>query len=482
MGTGLELEGRRKDGTTFPVEIGLSVIATSTGKLGVAFVSDITQRKQMEQAARAHTEQVQALAASLLTAQEEERRRVSRELHDQICQQLASMALDIERLAADFPPLAGAQSRVADLRARIIKASEQTRHIAYELHPSVLDDLGVVASLQSLCKEFSERTKIPVEFTSVAMPPKVPREIASCLYRVSQESLENIAKHSGAKRVSVALAVHKGTGVLTITDDGAGFDLEAVKGRGGLGFIGMEERARLINGKLSIAAKPGHGTRIALRSSFDCRQRMKRARIILADDHTLTLEGIRAVIEPHHEIVGMVPDGRALVDAALRLNPDLILLDITMPLLNGIDAAVQIKKSLPGVKLLFVTMHINPAYLEAALNAGGNGYVLKSASREEFLEAIKSVIDGRIYVSPTLSSEHLERFKDPARAAATLRLTVREREILQLIAEGRAAKEIAHLLSISINTVAFHRENIKRKLGLRTTAELTKHAIEQGLV
>ena len=265
MGAGLDLEGRRKDGKTFPVEIGLSVIATSTGKLGVAFVSDITQRKQMEQAARAHTEQVQALAASLLTAQEEERRRVSRELHDQICQQLASMALDIERLAADFPPLAGAQSRVADLRARIITASEQTRHIAYELHPSVLDDLGVVASLQSLCKEFSERTKIPVEFTSVAMPPKVPREIASCLYRVSQESLENIAKHSGAKRVSVALAGHKGAGVLTITDDGAGFDLEAVKGRGGLGFIGMEERARLINGKLSIAAKPGHGTRIALR-------------------------------------------------------------------------------------------------------------------------------------------------------------------------------------------------------------------------
>ena len=127
---------------------------------------------------------------------------------------------------------------------------------------------------------------------------------------------------------------------------------------------------------------------------------MKRARIILADDHTLTLEGIRAVIEPHHEIVGMVLDGRALVDAALRLNPDLIVLDITMPLLNGIDAAVQIKKSLPGVKLLFVTMHVNPAYLEAALSAGGNGYVLKSAAREELLEAIQSVMDGRIYVTP----------------------------------------------------------------------------------
>ena len=209
---------------------------------------------------------------------------------------------------------------------------------------------------------------------------------------------------------------------------------------------------------------------------------MKRARILLADDHPLTLEGIRAVLEPHHEIVGTVTDGRALLDAALRLKPELIVLDITMPLLNGIDAAVQIKKSLPGVKLLFVTMHVNPAYLEAALNAGATGYVLKSAAREELLDAIKSVLDGHIYVTPSLSGEHLERFTDPSRAAATLRLSTREREILQLIAEGRAGKEIAFLLSISIKTVAFHRENIKRKLGLGTTAELTKHAIEQGLV
>jgi len=209
---------------------------------------------------------------------------------------------------------------------------------------------------------------------------------------------------------------------------------------------------------------------------------MKRTRVLLADDHTLTLEGIRSVIEPHHDIVGMLTDGRALVDAALRLKPDLIILDITMPLLNGIDAAVQIRKSFPGVKLLFVTMHVNPAYLEAALNVGATGYVLKSAAREELLDAISSVLSGRIYISPSLSSQHLERFRDPARAAATLRLSAREREILQLIAEGKAAKEIAHVLNISTKTVAFHRDNIKRKLGLRTTAELTKHAIEQGLV
>jgi DNA-binding NarL/FixJ family response regulator len=209
---------------------------------------------------------------------------------------------------------------------------------------------------------------------------------------------------------------------------------------------------------------------------------MKRARILLADDHNLTLEGIRAVLEPHHEIVGTVTDGRALLDAALSLQPDLIAMDITMPLLNGIDAAVHIRKTLPGVKLLFVTMHANIAYLEAALDAGGTGYVLKSAAREELLEAVNRVLNGQIYITPGLSGESLERFIDPSRAAAALRLTARERETLQLIAEGRAAKEIAFRLNISIKTVAFHRENIKKKLGLGNTADLTKHAIEQGLI
>jgi DNA-binding NarL/FixJ family response regulator len=209
---------------------------------------------------------------------------------------------------------------------------------------------------------------------------------------------------------------------------------------------------------------------------------MRTARILLADDHALTLSGMRAVLEPHCEIVGSVADGRALVDAALRLRPQAIVMDIGMPLLNGIDAAVQIKKHLPAVKLLFVTMHDSPAYLLSALQAGASGYILKSAASEELLEAIDSALDGHIYVSSRLSKESLDRFRDSPRAATAFHLSQRERETLQLIAEGRIEKEIAFVLNISIKTVGFHRENIKRKLGLRTTAELTKYAIEQGLI
>ncbi len=264
MGLGLELQARHRDGTVFPVEIGLSPIETPAGKLSVAFVSDITQRRQMEHTARAHAQEVRALAASLMTAQEEERRRVSRELHDQICQQLASLAMDIGALAAD-PPRPDAQRRLQALQIRVARVSEETRHIAYELHPSVLDDLGLVASLRGLCREFSARApNVALDFRESVVPAALPREVASCVYRIAQESLQNAAKHANATHVSVALAVQGESIVLTIEDDGVGFDLEAVKGRGGLGLIGMEERARLAKGKLTVAARPGHGARIAL--------------------------------------------------------------------------------------------------------------------------------------------------------------------------------------------------------------------------
>jgi len=208
---------------------------------------------------------------------------------------------------------------------------------------------------------------------------------------------------------------------------------------------------------------------------------MKRPRIVLAEDYPVALEGIRSLLAPHYEIAGAVTDGRALLEAALRLKPDLIITDITMPRLNGIDAAIQIQASLPGTKVLFFTMHSSSSSVRAAFEAGGTGYVLKSGSLEELLDAVQSVLSDRIYVSPGPSTAHAEPFQDSERAA-TFRLSMRERETLQLIAEGRAAKEIAHIMSVSVKTVAFHRQKIKRKLGLRTAAELTKKAIEIGLV
>jgi DNA-binding NarL/FixJ family response regulator len=208
---------------------------------------------------------------------------------------------------------------------------------------------------------------------------------------------------------------------------------------------------------------------------------MKRARIILADDHTLILEGLHNVVSPHYDVVESVRDGRSLVESTLRLKPDLVILDITMPLLNGLDAARQLRRALPRLKLLFVTMHANPTYLREALSAGGSGYVLKSSAREEILDAIEKVLNGETYVSRGIAGEDVGLLSRK-HAFASSNLTSREREILQMIAEGRSSKEMAFVLSISAKTVAFHRDNIKAKLGLRSTAELTKFALQEGLI
>ncbi len=194
------------------------------------------------------------------------------------------------------------------------------------------------------------------------------------------------------------------------------------------------------------------------------------------------LDGFCNLLQPKYDVVGTAENGQALVEAALQLKPDLVILDITMPILNGIDAAREIRKRLPQVKLLFFTMHTSPTYLQAALEAGANGYAVKSSDREKLLAAVETVLRGERYITPGVGGERVERWQDSARAAGTLRLSARERQILQLTAEGKSRKEVAYALTISEKTVAFHKNNIMKKLGLRSTAQLTRYALDEGLI
>jgi len=207
---------------------------------------------------------------------------------------------------------------------------------------------------------------------------------------------------------------------------------------------------------------------------------VEKVRILLGDDHPLFLEAGRRLLEERYQIVGAAPDGRALVEAALSLKPGLILLDISMPLLSGIEAARRIKASLPEVKILFFTMHHERPYLQAAFEVGAAGYLLKSATTEELLRAVHEIQKGNLYFPKELS-EQGTFFRDPDQIAKSLRLSSREQEILQFIAEGRSSKEMASILNISAKTISFHRENIKQKLGVKTIAELTRYAIAKGL-
>jgi DNA-binding NarL/FixJ family response regulator len=210
---------------------------------------------------------------------------------------------------------------------------------------------------------------------------------------------------------------------------------------------------------------------------------MKKPRVLLADDHSLVLEGFRRILEDECEIVGTVEDGRALLECAARLKPHVVLLDISMPLLNGIDATRQLKKALPDIKVIFVTMHADPAYLNEAFKAGASGYLLKRSAGSELAQAIHSVLEGNYFVTPLLTKGLVTSAIGDAPIPATRQsvLTPRQREVLQLVAEGKAVKEIAQLLNISPKTVEFHKAQIMEQLDLRTTAELTKYAMAHGL-
>lgn len=211
---------------------------------------------------------------------------------------------------------------------------------------------------------------------------------------------------------------------------------------------------------------------------------MTKPRVLLADDHTLVLEGFKKLLEDHCEVIGAVEDGRALLEAAERLQPDVIALDISMPHLNGIDAAHHMRKLVPQAKLVFLTMHADPAYVSQAFKAGASGYLLKRSAGSELLQAIEAVLKGNYYVTSLIAKDlvHAALGGPHPPIIRNDQLTARQREILQLVSEGKALKEIAATLSISPKTVEYHKSKLMEQLDLHTTAELTKYALTHGLI
>jgi len=211
---------------------------------------------------------------------------------------------------------------------------------------------------------------------------------------------------------------------------------------------------------------------------------MKRPRVLLADDHKIVVEGLRGLLESEFELVGTVEDGRALVAAAQELNPDVIVADVSMPLLNGIEAAQQLKKANSQAKFIFLTMHLDARYATRALEAGASGYVLKHSAPSELVQAIREALRGRVYVTPMIAKDVLQSFMDKSHGVRRghVELTPRQREVLQLVGEGHSAKEIATILHISTRTVEFHKYRIMEDLNLRTNAGLIQYAVKNGIV
>jgi DNA-binding NarL/FixJ family response regulator len=205
--------------------------------------------------------------------------------------------------------------------------------------------------------------------------------------------------------------------------------------------------------------------------------------VLLADDHRMVAAGLKAMLSGEFELVGIVEDGRALIEAAEKLRPDVIVADITMPNLNGFEALMRLRKSHPKIKLVFLTMHQNAAYARRALEAGASAFVVKHAAPEELVLAIHAALSGTTFITPSLTKQVVEQAESGASVQdeGAKSLTPRQREILQLLAEGRSAKEIANDLAISPRTVEFHKYQMMEMNGLRSSAELIYFAIKHGI-
>lgn len=211
--------------------------------------------------------------------------------------------------------------------------------------------------------------------------------------------------------------------------------------------------------------------------------RMRRPRILLADDHAILLEAFKTLLEPEYEVVGTVSDGRELLAAAPKLQPDVIVTDISMPNLNGLDACRKLRKVLPEVKFVFLTVNEDPDLVAEAIRIGANGYLLKSSAASELFQAIKSVLSGGTYITPLVTKGMIGSLMGGSRGRGPIdKLTIRQREILQLLAEGNTMKKAAAILCVTPRTVAFHKYRIMEELQIDTNAELIQFAIKSGLI
>jgi DNA-binding NarL/FixJ family response regulator len=208
-----------------------------------------------------------------------------------------------------------------------------------------------------------------------------------------------------------------------------------------------------------------------------------RPRILLADDHTMLLDAFRRLLEPRCEIVGTACDGRELINLAANTRPDVIVLDISMPGLNGMDACAQLRRKMPGIRFIFLTVNEDPDIAAEAIRLGASGYLLKSSASAELFTAIEQALADKTYITPLVTKGvPLGVFLCQAMKPGVEKLTERQREVLQLLAEGRAMKEVADLLHVSARTVAFHKYTIMEHLGLKTSAELVQYALEHGML
>lgn len=358
---------------------------------GVGGIStDITHRKQSERSLR-------QMSAQLLRIKDEEARRIARELHDGAGQTLAALRMELDKLRLREGLVTSAEGKEA-VQSGVELADDAIREIrtvSYLLHPPMLDEVGLAAALDWLVQGFSQRSGIAAELRVAPQLTRLPAETETALFRIVQEALGNVLRHSGSKTARVSLEQVNEEMVLEIQDEGRGIGSESldvsVPERTGVGLSGMRERVSQLGGKFTVTS-PGSGTVVRATVPVPRKIAQSNARILIADDYDLFRRGLRKLLEPHWAICGEATNGKEAVKQAQQLRPDLVLLDVSMPEMDGWQAALQILSTWPEAKIVLLTALEGPVIEREARSAGIAGFISKREISTRLLKLVDEVL------------------------------------------------------------------------------------------
>lgn len=491
-----------------PSELAVFQSFTDIAAVGVAIAQQLEQKAQI--------------------AMVEERNRLAREIHDTVAQSLAALSLQIETaqtcLAAE--DRSTARDMLVAARALAKKTLEDTRRAVQGLGPASLERLTPAQAIAEEVRLFEQEAGVVAQFLETGEEQELNSEQRSALLRIAQESLANIRKHAQARRVRIGLQYGLEEAMLLIEDDGIGFDASARPApgpEGGYGLFGMSERARLLGGEVRIESTPGWGTSIRATLPYRPASLLSnratdpslplplreprtslvqetstpsplradastggRIRVLVVDDHAVVRHGVRAVLEASGEmvVIGEAVDGGQAAEQARTLGPDVVLMDVQMPNVDGLEGLRRIHAALPDLPVVILTTFQSDDSIREALSLGAKGYLLKDMDSADLITAVRAAHRGEALLAPAvterlavLTSGQTDRLPDPA----TL-LNAREREVLSWVAQGARNKEIATQLFLTVSTVEYHLSNIYNKLGVSNRAEAVRTAIEQGLL
>ena len=372
-------------------------------------IVDITKLKLAEEA-------IHDLSGKLMNAQENERARLARELHDDLSQSIALLSIQLANLRNDPKDIAYVTDRLDRFVSDVQRLSADVHRISHELHPARLTQLGLETALRGFCRELAAAHSLEIDFEAEHLPRDLQQDISLCLYRVTQESLQNVIKHSLAPAARVSVRSENGEVRLSVSDSGKGFDPSATKAKGALGLISIDERVRAVNGTVRINSHVGVGTKIEVRvpvkhldrlandsddginSNAKVKIASKRIRVFVADDCEPMLETIVGLLTPHFEIVGTAADGKTALEMIDRLKPDIAVLDVSMPFKTGIEIAADLKARGSEVKVVIISAHDDESYIRAASSAGALAYVPKTNLADGLIPALENACAGNVFI------------------------------------------------------------------------------------